>query len=189
MKHFYFTCTKHFIVVDYQNRKSCMHVIQNIYCCIYWVISYCLPSKVISEWKGNIENNLSIEYGFPSGTLLMRILHIHLMIYSPECIVACQGSGVSSENHIWLTHILLSIWNVYSWTAEFEIHLGRSLIYTRNRIGPSTVRFGHLRLLARMWRFPLQNSTAWEIFGRKSAIQAWVQGSTPYQLFGINVLK
>ena len=33
----------------------------------------------------NIEKNLSIEYGFPSGTHLMGILRIHLMIYSPEC--------------------------------------------------------------------------------------------------------
>ena len=41
--------------------------------------------RVISECKGNIRKNLSIEYGFPSGTHLMEILHIHLMIYLTEC--------------------------------------------------------------------------------------------------------
>ena len=42
-------------------------------------------NEVISEWKGNIEKNLSIEYGFPSITRFMGILCIHLMIYLPEC--------------------------------------------------------------------------------------------------------
>ena len=38
--------------------------------------------------KGNIETNLSIEYGFPSRICLMGILHIHLKIYLPECTKA-----------------------------------------------------------------------------------------------------
>ncbi len=49
--------------------------------------SQILNNEVISEWKGNIDKYLSIEYGFPSGTRLMGILRIHLNIYSPECIL------------------------------------------------------------------------------------------------------
>ena len=37
------------------------------------------------HWK-----DLSIEYEFPSGTHLMGILCIHLIIYSPECISMCE---------------------------------------------------------------------------------------------------
>ena len=48
--------------------------------------SQILNNEFISERKGNIEKNLSIEYVFPSGTHFMQILRIHLMIYSPECI-------------------------------------------------------------------------------------------------------
>ncbi len=43
--------------------------------------------EVISKWKVNIEKNLSIEYGFPRRTCLMRILHIHVMIFLPESML------------------------------------------------------------------------------------------------------
>ena len=47
--------------------------------------SQILNNEIISGWKGNIEKNLSIGYGFPSGTRLMGILRIHLIIFSTEC--------------------------------------------------------------------------------------------------------
>ncbi len=48
--------------------------------------------------EGEHQNTLSIEYGFPSGTRLMGILHIHLMIYSPECRIKqkLNSKGVPS---------------------------------------------------------------------------------------------
>ena len=49
----------------------------------FWHLLARLDFRVEGEHK----KNLSIEYGFPSGTRLMGILHIHLMIYSPECSI------------------------------------------------------------------------------------------------------
>ncbi len=54
----------------------------NLACICHLLI---LNNEVISEWKGNIEKNLSIEYVFYSGTRLMGIIRIHLKIYLPEC--------------------------------------------------------------------------------------------------------
>ena len=41
--------------------------------------------QLFPAFTTRIYGHLSIEYGFPSGTRLMGILHIHLKIYSPEC--------------------------------------------------------------------------------------------------------
>ncbi len=78
--------------------------------------------EVISEQKGNIEKNLSTEYGFPSGTRLMGILRIHLKIYSPECNQCFKQSiytifsfifqelescpGIPKKTHIFMTRML-----------------------------------------------------------------------------------
>ncbi len=63
--------------------------------------SQILNNEVISEWKGNIEKNLSIEYGFPSGTWMMGILRIHLKIYLPECTTVLGGrAAVSRCEHL-----------------------------------------------------------------------------------------
>ncbi len=43
--------------------------------------------KSFQSRRGTSKKNLSNEYGFPSGTRLMRILRIHLKIYSPECVI------------------------------------------------------------------------------------------------------
>ncbi len=64
------------------NRQTDIHSLNSACSCH----SQILDNEVISEWKGNIEKNLSIEYGFPSGNRLMGILRIHLKIYLPECI-------------------------------------------------------------------------------------------------------
>ncbi len=64
------------------NRQTGKHILNSACICH----SQILNNEVISEWKGNIEKKLSIEYGFPSGTRLMGILRIHLKIYLPECI-------------------------------------------------------------------------------------------------------
>ena len=50
-----------------------------------------LNNEVISEWRGNIEKNLSIEYGFSSGT------RIHLMIYLPESRIRMITLGFYSS--------------------------------------------------------------------------------------------
>ncbi len=44
-----------------------------------------LIMKSRGSGRGTSEKNLSIEYGFPSGTHLREILRIHLMIYLPDC--------------------------------------------------------------------------------------------------------
>ena len=53
--------------------------------------SHILNNEVISEWKGNIGKNLSIEYGYPSRTCLMEILSIHSMIYLPVSLSVGPG--------------------------------------------------------------------------------------------------
>ncbi len=63
------------------NRETGKHSLNSACICH----SQILNTEVISEWKGNIEKNLSIEYGFSSGTHLMGTLRIHLKIYLPEC--------------------------------------------------------------------------------------------------------
>ncbi len=63
------------------NRQTGKHSLNSACICH----SQILNNEVISEWKGTIEKNLSVEYGFPSGTRLMGILRIHLKIYLPEC--------------------------------------------------------------------------------------------------------
>ncbi len=58
-----------------------------------------LIMKSFRTWKGNIEKNLSIEYGFPSGTRLIGILCIYLMIYLPECSPLPHTVTFSSMDH------------------------------------------------------------------------------------------
>ncbi len=65
------------------NRQTGKHILNSACICHSQIAN----NEVISEWKGNIEKNLSIEYGFPSGTRLKGILRIHLKIFSPECMV------------------------------------------------------------------------------------------------------
>ncbi len=44
-------------------------------------------ADIISDWKGKIEIKLSIQGSFSSGRCLMVIIHIHLKIYSLECVI------------------------------------------------------------------------------------------------------
>ena len=64
------------------NRQTGNHSTNSACICHSLILN---DNEVTSEWKGNIEKNLSIGYGFHSGTHLMEIFHIHLMNYSPEC--------------------------------------------------------------------------------------------------------
>ncbi len=63
------------------NRQTGKHSLNSACICHSQILNY----EVISVWKGDIEKNLSMEYGFPSGTRLMVILRIHLKIYLSEC--------------------------------------------------------------------------------------------------------
>ncbi len=72
------------------NRKTGKHSLNSACICHSQIAN----NKVILEWKGNIEKNLSFEYGFPSRTYLMGILCIHLKIYSPECTKSGETCAV-----------------------------------------------------------------------------------------------
>ena len=63
-----------------------------------------------------------------------------------------------------------------SQTVELEIHSGRSFMYTRNRMGPSTVPCGTPEVTGTDVEVSPSSTTAWVLFLRKSAIQACVRG-------------
>ncbi len=73
------------------SRQTAKHSTNSACICHSQIVNH----EVISEWKGNIEKNLSIEYEFPSGTHLIGILDIHLMIYLPGCSIKAT-TGVTS---------------------------------------------------------------------------------------------
>ena len=65
-------------------------------------------------------------------------------------------------------------------TVELEMQSGRSFIYTRNRMGPSTVPCGTPEVTGTDVEVSPSSTTAWVLLLRKSAIQACVRGSVPY---------
>ncbi len=97
------------------NRQTGKHSLNSACICHLQILN----NGVISEWKGNTEKNLSIEYGFPGGTRLMGILCIHLKIYLPECGTNYQP--FCSVMNIWNTLNYLTHKNINNSLAQ---HVG-----------------------------------------------------------------
>ncbi len=63
-----------------------------------WKVKIKYNSNITSDWKRKIEIKLFIQSAFASGSRLMGIIHIHLMIYFLECVI---GSRTKQKNKLY----------------------------------------------------------------------------------------